>query len=499
GLECTEAHVTVRELLRGEEPIELAKGTAKFEKGTATVQLSVTLERAGPCVVEVSMQAPPGDTIPENDTRVLTFNVTRDRIRLLHVAGHPSYDARALRRWLKSDESLDLVAFFILRTEGDDPQASDSDLALIPFPVDDLFQGEPLRSFDAVVLQDIDSVEYKFAKYLDPLARYVRAGGGLVMVGGASSFTAGGYAGTKLEQVLPVHLDQRERPFDGVEFVPRYTESGRQAPVLHALRALVGDQLPSMAGSNTLGPAREGALVLWEHPERRAGGEPMPVLALGEAGDGRAIALGVDGTHLLAFSQMAAAVAGRGYGALWDGLLRWLMRDPRVEAARMELVGECIAGEPATLRLVRTAGATGSVRLRLEQLGVETTKPLEFAPKADATGSIEVDLGRLKPGGYTVSARIGAAPPTRYDFACERGGQAWSDSRPDPARLERISKATGGRAVSVESVGDLPLPAATEVTAERHVSPLLPPWAWTLMAALALGGHWFVRRRGGLA
>ena len=85
----------------------------------------------------------------------MTFNVARQRVRLLHVAGRPTYDVRSLRRWLKSDESVDLVAFFILRTDEDNPMTSDdSELALIPFPVDELFT-EHLPSFDAVVLQDI--------------------------------------------------------------------------------------------------------------------------------------------------------------------------------------------------------------------------------------------------------------------------------------------------------------------------------------------------------
>ena len=73
---------------------------------TATVELSITLERAGPRLVEVSIEPPEGDTIPENNTRILTFSVTRDRLRLLHVAGRPTYDVRALRMWLKSAVSV---------------------------------------------------------------------------------------------------------------------------------------------------------------------------------------------------------------------------------------------------------------------------------------------------------------------------------------------------------------------------------------------------------
>ncbi|HTA91641.1 MAG TPA: hypothetical protein VK745_18790, partial [Polyangiaceae bacterium] len=119
GLSCGDVPVTARELRNGVEPFVLATGVAKVTGDSATVELTITLERAGARLVEVSIEPPEGDTIPENNTRILTFGVTRDRLRLLHVAGRPTYDVRSLRMWLKSDESVDLVAFFILRTDED--------------------------------------------------------------------------------------------------------------------------------------------------------------------------------------------------------------------------------------------------------------------------------------------------------------------------------------------------------------------------------------------
>ncbi|MEB2313608.1 MAG: glutamine amidotransferase [Sorangiineae bacterium] len=499
GLACGDVPVSVRELRRGSDPVLLASGVASVAEGSATVELTVTLERAGARVVELAIDAPDGDTIPENDRRILTFSVTRDRIRLLHVAGRPTYDVRALRMWLKSDESVDLVAFFILRTiQSETGTTDDSELALIPFPVDELFS-EHLPSFDAVVLQDIDAVEYKLAQHLPALARYVEGGGGLIMVGGPSAFAGGGYAGTPLERVLPVKLSDSGSAYDPGELVPRTTEAGRAAPVLRALRQLYGDELPTMAGSNTLGPARAGSLVLWEHPTRRAGDGPMPVLALGEAGDGRAIALGVDETSELAFSELAERAAGRGYGALWDGLLGWLMRDPRFEAARLEVVGECVAGEPVALELTPVPGMSGDVELTLERLGVAEPKPEAHRVAAPPPGPVRLELGPLEVGGYTARARIGKSPPTRFDFACEKGGAAFSDSRPDPERLERIAEVTGGRPAAQGEEASLPLPEPKRVAAERHVTPLAPAWLWSLVASLALGAHWLARRRGGLA
>lgn len=501
ALRCKDIPVSVRELRQDAEPALLAEGTAKLEgKEVATVELGITLERAGARVVEVAIASPEGDTVSENDRRYLTFNVARERVRLLHVAGRPTYDVRSLRMWLKSNESVDLVAFFILRTRGSTPMTTDDaeELALIPFPVNELFT-EHLPSFDAVILQDIDAVPYELVQYLPALERYVRSGGGLIMVGGPSAFAGGGYARSPLERVLPVEFGDVREPFDLAEFVPRYTDAGRMAPVLRPLRELVSEDLPRMTGSNTLGAARDGSIVLWEHAVRKAGDRPMPVLALADAGDGRSIALAVDGTHQLGFSEFAERTAGRAYGALWDGLLGWLMRDPRYEAARVELLGRCVADEPTHLRLTRLPGTEGDLELEVDQLAPGPRSSIVRKASMPAEGVLDVDIGKLARGGYTARARIGRAPATRFDFACERGGPAWGDTRPDLERLAKLARVSGGRHVFRDKVRELPLPPPTEVAVQREVVPLLSPWVWALSAALALGWHFIERRRAGMS
>ncbi len=499
GLTCETIPVRVWELAESGPPALLASGTATIVDGTGTVELPITLDRAGKRVVKVELDAPVGDEIPDNDRRFLTFDVTRDRVRVLHVAGRPSYDVRALRMWLKSDASLDVVAFFILRSLTDDVNASTDDLALIKFPVDELFS-EHLSSFDAVVLQDFDAVPYGLSSYLDNLAQYVQRGGGLIMVGGENAFASGGYAGTPLEPVLPIALPRSGEPgiVDLGPFVPAYSDAGREAPVLSPLRALLGDDLPTMNGTNVLGDPHPGTVVLWQHPTRRtASGAPMPVLALGESGNGRAVALSVDDAHQLAFSEFALRTSGRAYGALWDGLLGWLMRDPRYEPARVEVVGTCRADAPVTLAFRSSLGVSGATELQLAPLG--SSAPAQTIHPATSAGkSVDVQLPALAPGGYAVTLKIGSGPSTRQDFACERGGDEWADSRPDPKRLEAIARSTGGRALSASDAREVPLPSAIEIASERQTSPVLPAWLWTLVASVALGAHWIARRKSGL-
>jgi uncharacterized membrane protein len=513
GLSCDELTVAARELRDDGPPALLASGTVHIEDGKGTLDLTITLERAGTHIVEVSVSPPLGDTIPANDRRLITFDVSRERVRVLHVAGHPTNDVRALRQWLKSDASVDVVAFFILRTPTSDVRAGFNDLALIPFPVDELFK-DHLPSFDAIVLQDFDAQPYGLEKYLENIRHYVRSGGGLVMVGGQNSFVAGGYAGTPLADVLPVELDgsARATSADTSPFVPEWTVEGRTAPLLGPLRAVVGDELPQMPGANVLGDVRPGGVVLWSHPNLTTrSGAKMPVLAIGDEGDGRTIALGVDGAWELEFSELGARTAGRGHGALWDGLLGWLMRDPRFEPAQIEIAGGCTAGLPTVLRAhifpsamgvasaARSSSAEPKVELDVTRIDGPKT-PLHIERPAPANASfIDLPLPALGPGAYTARLRNVGGATTRKDFACESGGDEWADSRPDPQRLEALAKATGGAFVNAADAGSLPLPRPTIVNAERHVTPLAPAWAWSLSAAFLLGVHWLVRRRGGLS
>jgi uncharacterized membrane protein len=508
GLACDDLPVAARELRDDGPPALLASGVAHVKDGKAVVELTISLERAGSRIVEIAITPPPGDTIPANNRRLVTFDVTRERVRVLHVAGHPTHDVRALRRWLKNDASIDLVAFFILRTPTSDVRATASELALIPFPVEELFT-EDLPSFDAVVLQDFDAQPYGLEKYLPNIRRYVRAGGGLVMVGGQNSFVAGGYAGTPLADVLPVDLDGRTgaTSADTSPLVPQWTPEGLATPMLAPLRNVIGEELPEMPGANVLGDVRPGGVAFWSHPSRTTrSGAKMPVLAVGEEGDGRTVVLGVDGTWQLGFSELGARTAGRGHGALWDGLLGWLMRDPRFEPAQMDMPGGCTAGLPSTLRArilpapspPQASSAARAVRLDVTRIDdAKAPIHIEASPPTDAS-SIDLKLPPLESGGYTARLRVEGGATTRRDFACEAGGDEWADSRPDPNRLEALAKATGGSFAFASVASSLRLPTPTVMSAERHVAPIAPQWVWTLAAAILLGTHWIVRRRSGL-
>jgi hypothetical protein len=196
---------------------------------------------------------------------------------------------------------------------------------------------------------------------------------------------------------------------------------------------------------------------------------------------------------------------------MWDGLLGWLMRDPRFEPAQIELGSACTAGLPTPLRARLLPASPGAkdeeVTLDVARIDKSSAAggPVRLhAPRpATAAGgagpSVELTLPPQEAGGYSARLRVGTGPATRRDFACEAGGDEWADSRPDADRLRDLASATGGTfAWASDDLTNIPLPKPTVVSAERHVVPVAPPWLWTLVAALAFGAHWFARRRSGL-
>jgi hypothetical protein len=269
---------------------------------------------------------------------------------------------------------------------------------------------------------------------------------------------------------------------------------------------VVSDTLPEMPGANVLGDARPGGVVLWSHPTLTTpSGARMPVLAIGDEGDGRTIALGVDGAWRLGFSALGAKTAGRGHGALWDGLLGWLMRDPRFEPAQMEIVGGCTAGLPSLVRARVSSSAPGGGPAAPGKVALDVTRidqpstavHVEQAVPPD-TATVDLPLPPLEAGAYAARLQTGEGATTRRDFVCEAGGDEWADSRPDAPRLEALARATGGAFANASEAGSLSLPKPTLINAERHVTPLAPAWLWSLSAAFFLGVHWLVRRRSGL-
>ncbi len=197
-------------------------------------RIAVPIERGGPTVVEIAAEPRPGEVSELNNRAVVTINGVRDRLRVLLVSGEPHAGERTWRRLLKADPSVDLVHFTILRPPEKDDLTPLNELALIAFPVRELFQ-QKLRDFDLIVFDRFANRGILPSVYLRNIADYVRGGGALLLAVGPEFAGAASLAATPLGQVLPA------RPLGGAAavvetaFRPRVSDAGRRHPVTEGL------------------------------------------------------------------------------------------------------------------------------------------------------------------------------------------------------------------------------------------------------------------------
>lgn len=504
----------VRLVLRREGAV-VASATVRLERGRDlyTVPLSFAPDATGTFVFTVAAPVLPGEAVAENNSRSFVLRVIRDRVRVLLVAGRPSWDVRFLRGLLKQDPNVDLVSFYILRSNADDPGAQ-QDLSLIPFPVAEIF-GEQLRTFDAVVFANFAYAPYRgleIERFLPGLSEYVRNGGAFAMIGGEQSFGSGLYGETALADVLPVAPLDGTSPVDG-DARPRLTAEGRRHPVTALAAGSARNEaawaaLPPVTAVNPTRPLPPGAgaAVLVEAPTVTLQGRPAPLVAVREVGKGRTLAIATDATWRWGFAAAEGGQGNRAYLRFWSSALRWLVRDPGLAPLQVEPDAPAVEpGAPVKLSVaVRnpdwSPGAGRRVAAELVDEAGRTVSRGEAV--ADADGSARLELSPPGPGAYKVVARgEGGGPDVATAAVAVRGaGPEDADAAPRPELLSAMAEATGGSFTAVPG-GGLPEPRLAEPEiveiGRRKATPI---WdrAWYLAGiALALAAEWTLRRRWG--
>jgi uncharacterized membrane protein len=451
------------------------------EEGRAEARFTVTPREVGRFAWELSVPVLTGDAVPGNNTFPVVVRVVRDRTRVLQVSGSPSYDQKFLRLLLKEDQSVDLVSFFILRSTTDVLAGwSPSELSLIEFPYERLFS-EDLSTFDLVILQNFNYGPY-FDAYAAPallqnIADYVTRGGALMMVGGALSFDLGGYAGTPVAGVLPVRLGLDGMKAAEERFTPALTTAGRAHPLTRLASdpdetAATWAALPPMDGLNlSLGPA-EGAAVLLEHPTMKVGGQPLPVLTVGEVGEGRSAALMVDASWRWSFSEVAQGKGNQAYLRFWKNALRWLVADPEDRRVVVSPSREnALVGEELRVTIkVRDAAYGPKPDAQVDGLVRApdgTTSPLSL--RTNAAGEVTLTLQPSQQGAHRVEVRSGPLAAERAEtvFAVSARDPELNEIAPDIGFLKALVALYGAKATLAE--GDLPGAGLWDEDARRRL------------------------------
>lgn len=523
GMGETSFNVTLR---RRGEVLQTREVRVSPEKTRYEVTFEFVPKQIGKEVYTVETPEFSGEALHDNNVSHFLLNVIRDKIRALQVVGRPSWDERFLRRLLKKNPNVDLISFFILRTNESVQLVPPSELSLIPFPTRELFE-EQLGSFDLIIFQNFNFGPYDMDRYLGSIAEYVEDGGGFAMLGGDLSFASGGYSGTAIEEILPVRLPNSKMPeavLDFRSYRPNLTDAGTRHPITQLAfdpqaNRSIWQKLPKLRGTNIVEGAKPGATVLAEHPSIRRGGEKMPVLTVSEQGDGRVMALTSDSTWRWGFENVGQGGTPREYQVFWNSAMRWLIKDPELKLIQVDIPEEVYPpGEEleANVRLSNpdyTPAREAEGKLELHHRSFESVESegavrggKQFASESfetDHNGEHSESFPVEKPGVYTVvaSASTPAGELEDRDIALTVPDvEEFRQIVPREELMHRIAEETGGHAATLPDFdpADLNLEESTRVEVNRRR--VIHLWDSAVVFGLILvllGAEWILRRRWG--
>jgi len=287
-----------------------------------TVEIPVEIDHAGPNIVEIETDSAQGELTEINNRVVLTVEGVRENLRVLLVSGEPHAGERTWRNMLKSDASVDLVHFTILRPPEKQDGTPINQLSLIAFPTRELFQ-EKLEEFDLIIFDRYQRRGVLPLLYLENVARYVERGGAVLVSSGDDYASALSLFRTPLGQILPAVPSGRvlDEPFK-----PALTGLGGKHPVTSELPGARG------GGPNADEPTWGRWFRVVDVSPRDAevlmkGADEKPLLVIGERGKGRVALLLSDHTWLWARGYDG----GGPYSDLLRRLAHWLMKEPELE------------------------------------------------------------------------------------------------------------------------------------------------------------------------
>ena len=403
------------------------------------VNFPVSIPHEGQNIVEIEAAPLPGELTQVNNRAVISIDGVRDKLRVLLVSGEPHAGERTWRNLLKSDGSVDLVHFTILRPPEKQDGTPINELSLIAFPTRELFQ-QKISEFQLIIFDRYARQGVLPMIYFDNITKYVREGGAVLIAAGPDYASQTSIWRTPLDAILPAEPvgDVTEQPFRA-----QLTDAGKKHPVT---RGLEGSDTDPPHWSrwfrlvNTK-PAGAGSTTVMQGPDGKA------ALVLAHEGQGRVALLLSD--HIWLWAR--GYEGGGPHLDLLRRLSHWLMKQPDLEEESLRLIvhgrdvtvqRQTMADSVHEVTLTSPTGATRTLNLQAIEPGLWRS---QFAAN-------ELGLWRATDGTLTALANVGPANPREF-----------TEVTSSTDVLRAITNATGGDARRLDDGRGLEVPRVVPV------------------------------------
>ena len=401
------------------------------------IKVDIPIAHAGQNIVEVEAASVPNELTQVNNRAVLSIDGVRDKLRVLLVSGEPHAGERTWRNLLKSDASVDLVHFTILRPPEKQDGTPINELSLIAFPTRELFQ-QKISEFQLIIFDRYARQGVLPLIYFDNIAKYVQEGGAVMVAAGPDYASPTSIWRTPLDEVLPAEPsgDVTEEPF-----FARLTQAGERHPVTRGLEGSDTNPPHWSQWFRLVNIKRSSGTSVMDGPDGK------PLLVLAREGKGRVALLLSDHIWLWARDYEG----GGPHLDLLRRLSHWLMKQPELEeeALRLKVQGRTITVERQTMSdsvsAVTLTAPTGAART----LTLHPDGPGIWNSSVEAN---ELGLWRATDGKLTALTNVGPANPREFQEVT---------STTDV--LRKLAQATGGEARRLDEGRGLTMPRVVPV------------------------------------
>jgi hypothetical protein len=404
----------------------------------SNLNITMPIPHEGRNIIEIEAAPLPGELTAVNNRAVISIDGVRDKLRVLLVSGEPHAGERTWRNLLKSDGSVDLVHFTILRPPEKQDGTPINELSLIAFPTRELFQ-QKISEFQLIIFDRYARQGVLPMIYFDNIAKYVRDGGAVMIAAGPDYASPTSIWRTPLDSILPAEPvgDVTEQPY-----FARLTDAGKKHPVTRGLEGSESDP-PHWSRFFRLvntKPPTAGSSVM-------QGPDGKPLLVLAHEGEGRVALLLSD--HIWLWAR--GYEGGGPHLDLLRRLSHWLMKQPDLEEEALRLI---VHGRDVMVQRQTMSDAVSEVTLTsptgvTRTLNLQSIEPGLWRMQLTAN---ELGLWRATDGTLTALANVGPANPREFAEVTSSTGV-----------LKAIADATGGSSRRLDDGHGLDVPRVVPV------------------------------------
>ena len=451
------------------------------------VKLPIVLPHGGINVMQFSTPVVDGELTDRNNEAVVQINGVRDRLRVLLVSGEPHPGERTWRNLLKSDSSVDLVHFTILRPPEKQDGVPVNELSLIAFPTRELFL-EKVDEFDLIIFDRYKRRGILPSAYFDNIGNYVQDGGAVLISAGPDYASADSIYRSPLGSVLPGSPTARVYEQG---FTPMVTDTGQRHPVTEGLEAFTHDTTDNASPSwgrwfrqIEVKPTKDAIVIM-------SGIDDQPLLMLERVGEGRVALMASDQTWL----WDRGFEGGGPQLELLRRLAHWMMKEPELEeeilwvepnGLAMRIIRRTLDEEISDVTITHPDGTETTVML-------DEIKPGRYELLWEAP---EIGFYSLASEDVQTVIALGPSAPLEFEQTIAEGSAladlvATTNGGIIEIRngLPSLREVRSGRVAFGQGwIGITPRDAYR--TSDLTVTMLMPAWVALLLAGLLLIGAW---------